>query len=474
MKDFFSKLKLIKTCLILQMSILLLSGCISGTGSWGSTGGSNNNSNVPTLPSVVSIALTPQESQINVGITQQYTATATYSDGSNSNVSSESNIIWSSSPESIATVSDTGLATGISTGSATISVSYTDSYGNKVESSTEIIIAATPVKAGWNISDPNIADFSIGISADSHNNIYTAGWSSSYTSYLNKYDVSGNLIWTHSQLGTITPTGIHADNQGNIYATGNNYDKGGYYLAKYDSESGQLQWSLQEYKGYQLAVANAVSTDNNGKIYLAGATNKGYLLAQYDESKLLWKVESGAKYARANAVSADNKGGVYITGYSGYKESNAFFIAKYDTNGHLMWMHQSGDANARGYGISTDNNYTVYVTGAYSNYSAFIAAYNTDGKLLWIINNLAKDGFGIGVSADNQGNVYALGIISESSFSYTGGYYLAKYDAKGTLWQWSTIKTSTAQQGGVSVDNNGRIYVTGNAESAFINQYLEY
>ena len=69
-------------------------------------------------PTLQSIAVTPANPSIAKGMTEQYTATGTYSDGSKQNLTSQAT--WTSSNTSIATVSTTGLATAAATGSTKI------------------------------------------------------------------------------------------------------------------------------------------------------------------------------------------------------------------------------------------------------------------------------------------------------------------------------------------------------------------
>ena len=74
------------------------------------------------IPSTLnSIAVTPANSTISVGASQQFTATGTYSDGSTKNITSQ--VTWSSSTTSVATISSSGLANAVSTGSSTITAS---------------------------------------------------------------------------------------------------------------------------------------------------------------------------------------------------------------------------------------------------------------------------------------------------------------------------------------------------------------
>lgn len=67
---------------------------------------------------ISSISLSPANTTILNGTTQQYTATATYSDGTTGNITNS--VAWSSSVTSVATITSGGLATAVGTGTTTI------------------------------------------------------------------------------------------------------------------------------------------------------------------------------------------------------------------------------------------------------------------------------------------------------------------------------------------------------------------
>jgi uncharacterized protein YjdB len=65
-----------------------------------------------------SIVVTPANPSLPVGVAQQFTATGTYTDGASYDITTQ--VTWSSSATSVATVNDSGLATAFATGTATI------------------------------------------------------------------------------------------------------------------------------------------------------------------------------------------------------------------------------------------------------------------------------------------------------------------------------------------------------------------
>ncbi len=102
-------------------------------------------------PAISSVFITPSAGTIAVSSTLQLIATATYSDQSTSPLSG-SEVGWSSSDTTVATVSNGGLVTGVATGTATITassrgVSGTASITVTIQNLTSITINTTPGSA---------------------------------------------------------------------------------------------------------------------------------------------------------------------------------------------------------------------------------------------------------------------------------------------------------------------------------------
>ena len=99
---------------------------------------SGNTKLTVTAPTVTSIAVTPANPSITKGGTEQFTATATYSDKSTANITSQ--VTWSSGTTSVATITSAGLATGVGAGSSTITATLGLVSGN-----TKLTVTAPPV-----------------------------------------------------------------------------------------------------------------------------------------------------------------------------------------------------------------------------------------------------------------------------------------------------------------------------------------
>jgi len=104
-----------------------------------------------TAPSIVSVAVTPVGLTLGIGINQQYTATATYSDGTSYDL--VSGVTWNSSSTSVATVNNSGLVTTTGAGSTTI----TATVGSFSDTATLTVVSAHLISVSVAPATPSIA-----------------------------------------------------------------------------------------------------------------------------------------------------------------------------------------------------------------------------------------------------------------------------------------------------------------------------
>ncbi len=101
-----------------------------------------------TAPSITSISVTPEDLTLPIGISQQYIASAIYSDGSIQDL--VTGVTWSSSVSSVATIDANGLATIIASGTTTITATvgaFTDTSTITVVPALLTSITLTPASA---------------------------------------------------------------------------------------------------------------------------------------------------------------------------------------------------------------------------------------------------------------------------------------------------------------------------------------
>jgi hypothetical protein len=83
-----------------------------------------------TPPALVSVAVTPVNPTVARGATQQFTATADFSDATTQDVTGQA--VWTSSAPAVATVSATGLAATVAQGTSTVSATFDGLSGSSV------------------------------------------------------------------------------------------------------------------------------------------------------------------------------------------------------------------------------------------------------------------------------------------------------------------------------------------------------
>jgi hypothetical protein len=125
----------------------LATGAGVGTSSIGATSGSVVGSTVLTVTAATlqSISVTPANPTITKGLTEQFTATGTYSDSSTQNLTTS--VTWASGTPGTATITTGGLATGAGVGTSSISATSGSVVGSTlltVTAATLQSIAVTP------------------------------------------------------------------------------------------------------------------------------------------------------------------------------------------------------------------------------------------------------------------------------------------------------------------------------------------
>jgi Big-like domain-containing protein len=94
---------------------------------------------------LIAVQVTPAAPTIHLAATQQYVATANFSDGTNQDVSATAT--WSSSDATIATISAAGLATGVKAGSVTITATVSTGPGSPKSGSAALVVSAAALSS---------------------------------------------------------------------------------------------------------------------------------------------------------------------------------------------------------------------------------------------------------------------------------------------------------------------------------------
>jgi hypothetical protein len=282
------------------------------------------------------------------------------------------------------------------------------------------------------------------------------------------------------------------------------------------NELSAQEWNWARKAGYYaFDYGYGVCADKYGNVYVSGkfemdaifddtmvvvTNNHDIFTAKYDQyGKIQWVRTAGGEYGDyAHAVTCDQEGNVYVTGememtvtFYGTNVQlstwgdNDIFIAKYNTHGDLQWAKRAGGRGSdRGYSIALSGDY-FYLAGSFNdtayfenvmvvsagNHDTYLAKYDLSGQLIWVRRGGGPfEDRAFGVSVDDNGDVYMTGFYHEEiefgSNSYqsngTRDMFLVKYSANGQLLWFRTAGGLRNDDGAAVVaGKDGRIYVTG-------------
>jgi uncharacterized protein YjdB len=160
--------------LLIAIPLLILSGC--------------GKSNTATSVTVAMIAVAPNPESIAAGATQQFTAKATFNNGTTADVSSQ--VTWSSSNITIATINASGMLTAVATGSTTVTASVSG-----VNGTVDVTVTANKTLTSIAVS-PAAASVVVGATQQF---TATGSYSDGTTS-----DITSSVTWATSNTATAT------------------------------------------------------------------------------------------------------------------------------------------------------------------------------------------------------------------------------------------------------------------------------
>ena len=266
-----------------------------------------------------------------------------------------------------------------------------------------------------------------------------------------------------------------------------------------------------------------MTTDASGNILMTSTLGTGIVVAKYNaDGDSLWvKQITGTssdyvylnQFMHSGNITTDFDHNVYIIG--GFGNPNwwntytvtlddttltnlgyqAFFVAKYDSNGNLLWARKAEESGSNtgsnGFGITTDALGSVFITGrlgvfatfdtttvtSNGNDDIFIAKYDTDGNFIWVKQaggpklGLSGDPWELGtrIVMDADGDLIIVGYanagaIFDADTLAESGEFIAKYDTDGNMIWVKNTRNYTPPPGAdycITTDVSGNIFVTG-------------
>jgi hypothetical protein len=175
-------------------------------------------------------------------------------------------------------------------------------------------------------------------------------------------------------------------------------------------------------------------------------------------------------------------GSVYVTGSSRSFDplGEDAFLLKYDAGGTLLWQRTYGEAtdattvraeSGVGVAVAPDDS-GVLVAGNYNGGRIFLAKFNHDGGLIWDLTWGGDQESAGGIALDSNGTIYVTGITNSFGVGQ-GDAFLLSFASDGTLnWQRTWGGPFFDVPRGVAVGTDGGIYLSGDttfsANSAFL------
>ncbi len=232
-------------------------------------------------------------------------------------------------------------------------------------------------------------------------------------------------------------------------------------------------------------VANAVTTNSSGSIFIVGSTHSfgtgtpgatnvfvlNYNVAGDLGFQKTWGGSNGSDVA--SGVATDVAGNVYVTGYTESFGAGLtdVILLKFSSTGALLWQKTwGGSGSDEGHGVAIDSSSNIYVTGVTNSTGAggndfFLLKFNSAGSLQWQRTwGGANSDAGYGVAV-NSSSIYLVG--STLSFGAASlDVALVKFDSAGNLqWQEKWGGSSSDDARAITLDPSGNIYVSGSTHS---------
>jgi uncharacterized delta-60 repeat protein len=232
------------------------------------------------------------------------------------------------------------------------------------------------------------------------------------------------------------------------------------------------EWKIR-YNGYGNAadLPDALATDSNGNVYVAGRSNLTITLVKYaPDGTQLWVARYTGHSGKVRAIAVDAWGNICLAGAAEREGGNDYLTLKYAPNGTLLWAatyngYEGAYHHDEATAIAVDNQGNIYVTGtSYGGETTWddIATlkYDPSGNLMWV----ARYGEGQGlreearaIAVDESGNAFVLG---RQDSSISSASLTIKYDPAGNpLWVARFTGQGLAAPAALRLDGAGNAFI---------------
>ncbi len=225
---------------------------------------------VTAAATLTGITVTPADPSLVADGTQQFTATANYSDGSTKNVTSSAT--WSSSNTAVATINSSGLATGVTSGTTII----TATDNSETATTTATVTASAPAGVA-NITTWHVDSNRSGLNANEQTltpaNVVPATFGKLFSCLVDGYVYGSPLILSNQTIGGATHNVLYvATEHDSVYAFDADTCGGGTPLWKVSLlNSGETPITDGPIQPYEGVTSTPVIDRNTGTLYVVSA-----------------------------------------------------------------------------------------------------------------------------------------------------------------------------------------------------------
>lgn len=433
-----------KISYLLFIIIFFVAGCNGGT----------SESTPEHSASIISISITPDQSKIAEGFTQQYSAMAVYSDGTTSPITSD--ITWVSSDPNIAIIDNNGLATvQVSNGTSYITAKYKGitSPPAILEAVSWIALESGAISAFYGVNS---------LAFNNSDNLFAAVTPLSGLAAVLEWDGnSWNAVGGNDSIPSFTiANSIVFDSKNNLYVGGGS--------AVWKWESDATNWVEVGNGDVPLAInIFSLAVDKNDTLYAGGTSTDpitsravGTVWRLLDNN---WVVigESTLSSASSEITSIKfSNDGILYAGGGTLQDVGAVWKLSNGVWNNIGLLVEAYSVNAIGF----DSSNNLYAIGTIPNPPTAIVWIWDDGTKKWNIVGDTSIPFsfsGNSIAFDSNDNLYASGVGIASS----GGNFGAVWQWGGTSWNvvCNSYIPYSHYAAPMVFDNNGALYVGGSS-----------
>jgi hypothetical protein len=282
--------------------------------------------------------------------------------------------------------------------------------------------------------------------------------------------------------GFQVPVHLATDSEGAVYISNSTLRilKTDIQTTKYAPDGTEI-WSVT-YDGPSEHAdrARGITIDSAGDILVLGNSECDFLVIKYaaSDGSVIWtnQHDGGNCPERSNAITTDDEGNIYVTGStrpSGFDHQEDFYTYKMDSAGNILWTATYDGPGQPQFGndiavdIALDSNSDVVVTGPSNDAGGHpdyvtIKYRGSDGAQLWLDRYHLGTDTPIDLIIDAQDDVYVTGLTQSGMHRIT----TIKYRNTDGARLWVVSDTPAAQNfvSSLALDSQGDVYIAGRAD----------